>query len=1004
MQEQLPDPTNGLAVRRSRTPTSPPPPVRDRVGGSHYRTGIAQTFAGVDTAQHGLIGSERVRTGLRMAWLVLALGLGQAASALDPGLAISQYQVSQWHTADGLPHSSISALYEDKDGFIWVGTYRGAARFDGKRFLPLAELIGQPLNPDLVETIGQTEDGVLWFGGTHRDLVLLAADGQVRRYGAEQGLPDRQITCVFTDAEGQRWLGTRSGLLRADGPWDRLRFSADLPQIVWQLVDWRGDLYAASERGVWRRHQGVWEHLFSAAALANAHVWALEADSERLWIGYRGGLASFDGRALRLFTEADGLPHPVVRALAEDRDGNLWIGTAGAGIARLQAGHFDTLDRRNDSVGSVTWGMLLGRDGTLWAASASGLSRLKNASVRNYGLPEGLRSGMVWGALDDRHGGKYVAFNGEGLAHIDANGQVQNLGAPVGAAGAGIMISMAYDGDDLLLATFSGLYRFRDHQFLREPAVSADRVFAVHVLAPNDLLLGMRGGLWRLHRHGLERIPSSLQEPVLRLRPEADGSLLMAAGRGGVWRLLGDQMTALASLPGREVRDVFRASDGRIYVAALGLFVLDNGKLLPLLPINQALVGQLHAIAESSDRHLWINSNLGVIRVALDQLDGWLGKRQSDLPFQVVDESDGMRSSEGNGGQNSMAMEADGRLWLATTAGVVVINTGAELEPPLPQWQVRFERRLEDGQARFATAPQAVAPGVRRLQIEYTVASPAWADALSFDYRLRPLDRDWVSNGSLRSIAMDRPLPGHYQLDVRARRGAATGASSSLEFSVAAFWWQQPWVQRSALVAAALLSGLLVWGRVLGLRRQRDLLEREVVARTTELAAANAQLAEVARRDFLTGIGNRRRFTERLNELWPQTPQIALAVIDLDHFKIYNDRLGHLEGDQCLRAIGALLQACEGEGIEGFRVGGEEFALIAAGAAAADIAAMLNQLRQALASIALAHPGSNVSPWVTLSAGHAIRSSADLRPEDLYARADAALYRAKAQGRDRVVG
>ncbi|PJA42078.1 MAG: GGDEF domain-containing protein, partial [Lysobacterales bacterium CG_4_9_14_3_um_filter_62_6] len=58
----------------------------------------------------------------------------------------------------------------------------------------------------------------------------------------------------------------------------------------------------------------------------------------------------------------------------------------------------------------------------------------------------------------------------------------------------------------------------------------------------------------------------------------------------------------------------------------------------------------------------------------------------------------------------------------------------------------------------------------------------------------------------------------------------------------------------------------------------------------------------------------------------------------------------------------------------------------------------------ALASIALAHPGSNVSPWVTLSAGHAIRSSADLRPEDLYARADAALYRAKAQGRDRVVG
>ena len=945
-----------------------------------------------------------MRAVLRMAWMVVALCLAQAASALDPGLAISQYQLSQWHSADGLPHSSISALFEDRDGFVWVGTYRGAARFDGKRFLPLAELIGEPLDPDLVETIGQTEDGVLWFGGTYRSLVLLAPDGRVRRYGAEQGLPDRQITAVFTDAEGQRWLGTRSGLLRVDGPWDRLRFSADLPQIVWQLVQWQGDLYAASERGVWRRRGNAWEQLFTDTALANVHVWALEPDGERLWIGYRGGLASFDGRALRLFAEADGLPHPVVRALAKDRDGNLWIGTSGAGIARLVAGRFDTLDNRTGSVGSVTWGMLLGRDGTLWVASASGLSRLKNASVRNYGRPEGLRSGMVWGTLDDRQGGKYVAFNGEGLAQIDVNGQVRHLGAPNGPPGAGIVISMAFDGDELLLATFSGLYRFHDGQFIRESAVPVDRVYATHVLAQDDVLLGMRGGLWRLRQQRLSRIPSSLQEPALRLRTEADGSLLIAAGRDGAWRLLGDRMTALASRPGMEVRDVFRASDGRIYVAGLGLFVLEGGKLLPLSPINQTQVGQMHSITESADRKLWINSNLGVIRVALDQIDAWLGDRQPGLPFQVVDESHGMRSSEGNGGQNSTTLDRDGKLWLATTAGVAVINTRAELEPPLPPLQVHFERRLEDGQGRFAAAAQAVTPGVRRLQIEYTVASPAWADALSFEYRLRPLDHDWVSNGSLRSIAMGRPPPGHYQLDVRARRGGATGETASLKFSVAAFWWQQRWVQRSALVAAVLLIGLLIWGRVLGLRRQRDVLERQVLVRTTELAAANAQLAEVARRDFLTGIGNRRCFTERLNALWTLTPQIALAVIDIDHFKIYNDRLGHLQGDQCLRAIGAALRSCEGADIEVFRVGGEEFALIATHAAAARIGAVLRDLRLALATAALAHPGSDVSPWVTLSAGHALRSNADQRPEDLYARADAALYRAKAEGRDRIVG
>ena len=137
---------------------------------------------------------------------------------------------------------------------------------------------------------------------------------------------------------------------------------------------------------------------------------------------------------------------------------------------------------------------------------------------------------------------------------------------------------------------------------------------------------------------------------------------------------------------------------------------------------------------------------------------------------------------------------------------------------------------------------------------------------------------------------------------------------------MAAFWWQHRWVQRSALLATVLLTGLLVWWRVLALRRQRDVLERQVQVRTTELAAANAQLADAARRDFLTGIGNRRCFTERLNALWALTPEIALAVVDVDHFKAYNDRLGHLQGDQCLRAIGATLRTLEGADIEVFSV------------------------------------------------------------------------------------
>ncbi len=939
-------------------------------------------------------------------WLgVLLLAAGCPLAALDPSLAVTQYQISQWGTADGLPHGSVSALFEDRDGFLWVGTYRGAARFDGQRFLPLSALVAETLDPDLIETIGQTADGVLWFGGTHRPLLLLAPDGRVRRYGPEEGVPIGQITCIYTDPSGVRWLGTQRALMRVSGEWDQLSFEPALEQTVWSMMFWRNHLYAASERGVWRLEDGVWVAAFPDTAIANVHVWSLEPDGERLWIGYRGGLARYDGASLRLWGREEGLPHTVVRDLAADRDGNLWIGTSGAGIARLRAEDFESLDSRAGLAGNVTWEMVLGREGSLWAASANGLSRLKNASVRNFGLAEGLRSSMVWSVLADQQGGMFIGFNGDGVGHLDNKGRVSHLGVPQGPAGAGIALSLALDGGDLLASTFSGIYRYRSGAFSRIEAIPAERIFALRVNAPGELLFGMHGGLWQWRGQKLEQLATPFKDPVLRIVPEKDGSLLLAVGRAGVWRLRGSSLEQIASTDNMTVRDVFRASDGRLYVAALGLFVLENGALQPIDPVNRRMIGQLHAIAESPDRHLWVNSNLGVLRVGLDPLAGWLQNSAQPLSFQVIDEAQGMRSSEGNGGaQNSISMADNGMLWLATTAGVVAIDTRVPQRAPLPSLQVRFERVLEDGLPHFVEPGMRVAADVRRLQFEYTVAAPGSADALEFQYRLYPLDREWVSAGALRSIALDRQAPGDYRLEVRAGRGAEIGEPSLIAFTVEAFWWQRRWVQLAVAALIGALAALGFWARLLALARQRDLLESEVAARTAELAQANAQLAEAARRDFLTRLGNRRRFTERINTLWELEPQIAMALIDLDHFKAYNDRLGHLQGDDCLQRIGQLLLGSEGAGVEAFRVGGEEFAVIAWGEQAARLPMILRDLRERLADAAIPHPDNLASVWVTLSIGHAIRESDDARPEQLYARADARMYRAKRDGRNRIEG
>ncbi|PZU96297.1 MAG: diguanylate cyclase response regulator [Leptolyngbya sp.] len=176
-----------------------------------------------------------------------------------------------------------------------------------------------------------------------------------------------------------------------------------------------------------------------------------------------------------------------------------------------------------------------------------------------------------------------------------------------------------------------------------------------------------------------------------------------------------------------------------------------------------------------------------------------------------------------------------------------------------------------------------------------------------------------------------------------------------------------------------------------------------------QLAADNQILQQLAVQDSLTGIANRRAFDEKLAYEWKlcrreQTP-LAVVLCDVDYFKPYNDTYGHISGDQCLRAIAAVLDTVIRRPADlAARYGGEEFALILPKTDLEGALHLLNRLRSTLRARAIVHPKSSVSPYVSLSFGLAVAiPDQQLEPEDVLRAADAALYQAKAEGRDRIV-
>ena len=193
------------------------------------------------------------------------------------------------------------------------------------------------------------------------------------------------------------------------------------------------------------------------------------------------------------------------------------------------------------------------------------------------------------------------------------------------------------------------------------------------------------------------------------------------------------------------------------------------------------------------------------------------------------------------------------------------------------------------------------------------------------------------------------------------------------------------------------------------LAAHRDRLSELVLERTTELQTVNRQLEELSRTDALTGLANRRSFdqvkqTEFLRALRNGQP-LSLLLCDIDYFKRFNDTYGHAEGDACLRRVaGALREAAHRTGDLVARIGGEEFAILLPGSSTEAGLAVAERVRAAMARLAIAHAGSEVSPHVTLSMGLALLDPAtDSQFETMFRRADKALYRAKDSGRDRVL-
>jgi len=967
----------------------------------------------------------------------LVLGcLPFACAALDPKRAIDHYALDVWR--EGLPQPTVQALHQDRDGYMWLGTFEGLVRFNGVRFDVFDQRNVPQVDAWHVRALAESPDGTLWIGTLGNGLVRARA-GEFVALTARDGLPDDFINDLHVARDGSLWIATRAGLGRLrDGKFSAWHVADGLPNddVAAVVEEADGRIAVGTAGGLVRFDSRRFEPLLAGSTPSGVASLGTSRDGS-LWVGtYNDGLFRLAGEAMTHWDEANGLPGGWVTSVLEDARGTLWVTTAPGGVSRLRDGRFELLARKDGLPSDSVRTMATDREGSLWIGTNAGLARLKDLKFVTISRRNGLPEDQVRVVLQSRDGALWLGTYGAGLVRWKDH-RFTLFGSPDGWKDAYIRTLAEGRDGTIWVGTQTGLNRIVDghlESMSGRDGLVGTKVDAIAELADGTLLVNTEtGGLQARPRGGTFApfVPAAAQElhGTRVIVQGRDGKLWLGTSESGVFEVDGVRILRRFQqpdgLPDDAVLAMHMDADGTLWIGThKGLARLRNGRLAVFPAGSGPGDDPVFQVLDDGRGTLWLTTPHALVAMPRAAAEAKLDGAGGAVPVRRYGRVDGLGSDLGSGGtQPAAAMLADGMLAIPTVGGLALVDPSDLHENRVPPKTVLTDVLIDGRTASHATA---VAPpwSSQRFEFRFDGLSLLVPEAVGFRYRLDGFDAGWIDGGNARSAHYTALPAGHYRFRVQARNNDGVWSRRAAEhsFDITAPLWLRWWALAAYGLAALYAVYSLVRWRERALVVRNLSLERAVHARTAELtesnlrlrdtteqlAAANARLEHLAVTDSLTGLANRRRFDEVLANEWMRARRtgqpLALLLLDVDHFKKFNDAYGHPEGDECLRAIANALRATTRRSDLAARYGGEEFALVCPETTTDEAFALAQHVLAAVRALRLPHATSPVAPLVTVSIGVAGTGTSCPDPEALVAAADAALYDAKRNGRDRASG
>lgn len=838
--------------------------------------------------------------------------------ALNPNLALTQYVHDVWQTDNGMPQDSALALAQTPDGYLWIATEVGLARFDGARFTTYDKHNTPQLLSNEISALFADKRGNLWIG-TRGGGVVRMRDGTFTTFTTRNGLSSDVVQAVFEDSNGDLWIGTDGGGL------DRLhngRFHSITRRDG--LADDAVFSISGDRKGVWVGTHGGLSHI-TATGIANYTVKdglpanyirsVYAASPDVVWIGTNGGgLAKFSNGKFQTFSMRDGLTSNSIFTVYADPQGSVWLGTGGGGIVRYANGRFSSFTERDDLRSGDVWTFLEDREGSLWIGVAGGgLNRLRDGRFINYSVNEGLPSDPVLPVLEDREGVLWAGTE-KGLAALENGGitvYTTRNGLP-----SDMVFSIAEDGSgDHWFGTRCGLARLHRGKFTTfttGDGLPDNIVSAAYTDSKGALWVGTRGGLAKFNGKGFTAYTTKNGLPnnnVTSIYEDvAANAYWIGTGGGGVSRFADGRFTNYTTqngLSNNAIWSITGDKDGTIWIGTSGggLDRFRDGKFASVTSRDGLFDDSPFQIIDDGIGHLWMSSNRGVFEVAKRDLKAFFSHRTATIRCQPFDVADGLKSHECNGGFQPAGWRLrDGRIAFPTMKGMALIDP-AKPAKRYPDLSAIIERVIVDHHAAIqaGAVPRSGAsldlpPGKGRMEFEFSAPTFIAPQHLQFRYMLEGFDRDWNDAGPRRTASYTNIPPGSYVFHVAVSRGDGpfTG-EASIALTLEPHFYQTLWFRILCLLALGCAGSAAFRMRIRQLKNREKRLIFLVQERTQALSESERQfrqLAENIREIFWMADAHNGAFlylSPAFASLWDVDPQSVLEDSELWYGCIHPD-------------------------------------------------------------------------------------------------------------------